>query len=243
VSAIVLMVEGQGDTDASVALARRVLQQVHTRVQSSMYIDKNPLKVGNLTGLLSKNKKKPTEHNNFIRYLQVAGKKPDVSGVLLLLDGDVQKMSDPVYKKNYGDIFCAANAARYLSAAAAQLGAGQRFSFATVFAMQEFESWILAGITKLKGKHFVESCLQISSDMSSIPADLEVHPRDAKSLLKKLSGGTYRETIHQKVFAECPELLLADISARMRSFRRFEHAIEQFVYAQNNRQPVCSPMP
>ena len=49
-------------------------------------------------------------------------------------------------------MFCAANVARRLAKEATRARGGELFSVATVFACQEYESWLIAGVESLAGR-------------------------------------------------------------------------------------------
>ena len=62
---------------------------------------------------------------------------------MLVLDGDIEKVGG----KNL-----AAEVAKLLAGAAMEVGADQTFSVAVVFASQEYETWLIAGVASLAGQ-------------------------------------------------------------------------------------------
>src|SRR5713101_6094292 len=126
---LVLFVEGSGDVNAAPALIKRLLTE--SNAWSSLILAPVPFRVKGWGYLLRENGKE------WIRYLKAAAvdHRP-LGGVLLILDGDI---------KGQG-AFCARNKAWEFSRLAREAGAGSQFSVATVFALQEYETWLIAGI-------------------------------------------------------------------------------------------------
>lgn len=135
---------------------------------------------------------------NFLDYVR---RDPDCGGALVLLDLDDG---------------CPRNEA--LALAQAINGYGLPFPVAVVFAHREFEAWFLASISSIS-YHF-----EFFSDGLSYvgePEDL----RAAKAWLSDQmpAGKIYKETLHQKQFAEVLDLRHA--FAHSRSFRRLYKAV------------------
>ena len=141
--------------------------------------------------------------------------------VLVLLDGDG--------KEDSGKRFCVRDAACFLTRSAQEAGAGKIFSLAVVFARQEFESWLLAG------------CESLYSNLSERDiAALEDAPRDAKKKIRDIKQGRYKEIFDQPEFVKQLDIDL--LSSRMRSFRRFEHALSQLAEAAETGRHICTPV-
>jgi hypothetical protein len=86
-------------------------------------------------------------------------RRPGSEEVLVLIalavvsrfDGDIEKVA--------GKAFCAAAVARSLALEAKHVGAGRTFSVAVVFAIQEFETWLIAGTASLTGRRLPDGRL------------------------------------------------------------------------------------
>jgi|SRR5579884_2625643 len=129
---LVLFVEGEGDVMAAPVLVKRLLTEF--TAWDCLSLDPDPFRLGAVNNLFGK------PEANWIKYLQIAAKGGNLGGVLLLQDGDI------ALKR--GQSFCARDIGRDLSRRAHTTGAGASFSVASVFACQEFESWLIAGIDR-----------------------------------------------------------------------------------------------
>jgi len=109
--------------------------------------------------------------------------------------------------------------------------AGTTFSVAVVFARQEFESWLIAGVPSLAAKYHDE----VGDDFQNV----ETAPRDAKKWIGKRSKGGYKPTQHQAPLAS--ELDIDVAIERLRSFRRLDNAIQEFIDAARSGQHTVSP--
>ena len=132
-------------------------------------LDDDPFRVGSVDKLVKE------DFRNWKRFLGASLKRPNVGGVLLILDGDIEKVG--------GKEFCAAEVAKSLAGAAMHVGAGETFSVAVVFARQEYETWLIAGIASLAGQRLPDGRL-IESNAKAPDGDLEASPRDAKGWLR-----------------------------------------------------------
>ena len=200
---LVLLVEGEGDAAAAPILVKRLLSEY--AAFDLVILDAAPLRVGEYSRV-SKGDFSPWR-----RLLQVAAKRKDCAGCILLLDGDSRTRVDD-------QPFCAMRAARHLAAEARTVGGGSLFSVAIVFACMEFESWLIAGASSLVGKSFSDGRRVIVSQCLEVPSAPEVAPRDAKGWLRSVMGpGGYSPTRDQ---AELTDLV--DLSAiRSRQMRSF----------------------
>lgn len=220
---LVLFVEGEGEETALPILVKRLL--THLNAWNVVTLDPNPFRIGHLAKVI-KDKGK-----HWQRFLAAALKRKDVGGILTVLDGDIATVQK--------ELFCPAIFAKRLAVLSRNVGGGTTFSIAVVFAMQEFESWLIGGFSSLAGKTLEEHRL-ISSNAELPKSDLEQSPRDAKAWFNKAIQGGYSPTRDQAKLTE-----LVDIDSirqqEMRSFQRFESAVKQLVDAISNNQHLVSP--
>lgn len=212
---LVLLVEGDGDVQAAPILLKRLLADYGAF--DVVRLDPHPLRVGEY-GKICRN-----GFSEWHRFLQVAAKRGDLGGCLLMLDGDSRATTA-------GQPFCAQVAARFLANEARKAGGGSLFSVAIVFACMEFESWLIAGAPMLAGKSFADGRKELPERIEAVPADPESAPRDAKGWFRRIMKTGYKPTRDQ---AELTRLLdLPAVRQRgMRSFRRLEHAVKELVEA------------
>ena len=130
--------------------------------------------------------------------------------------------------------------ARSLAERAAGAGAGRLFSLACVFALQEFESWLIAGVESLAGRRLPDGRAGVMAKHPPKPSKIEVAPRDAKGWLDRAMATGYKATTDQEPLTKIVELD-AIRAAGLRSFRRLESAIDDLVDAARNNAPVISP--
>ena len=163
-----------------------------------------------------------------MRYLKTIALNKDLGAVLLLLDGDAKY--HPFHAKEKKP-FCVKEVAVSLAEIAkTQTRAGELFSFAAVFARQEFESWILAGHPDFR------------DSMNGI--DVEEHHRGAKEKIKELSKSTYKETVDQPRYAAEIDLdWMLQRTPKVRSFHRLDHAISEIIDATRTGNHIVSPCP
>jgi hypothetical protein len=216
---LVLFVEGDGDRKAVPALVKRILTEMDA--WNTVRLDPAPFTVGQVTNLVR------NDYADWIRWLKAAAAmRSPLGGILLLLDGDIRRVA--------GEAFCAKRVAAELAKQARQAGAGSLFSVAVVFACQEYESWLIAGIESLAGEYLPDG-------IKPPEGDLEVAPRDAKGWLRHCMESRYRPTVHQKSLTERVDLQ-AIRDRPMRSFRRFESAIAELVTAVRDDVPTTTPV-
>jgi hypothetical protein len=208
---LILFVEGDGEADAVPTLVRRLLTE--RADWDDIFLDHNAFRLGSI-GKLTKQ-----DYRDWKRLLGAALKRPNVGGVLLLLDGDTDRVG--------GTAFCAAVAAKSLAGSAIHAGAGKIFSVAVVFATQEFETWLIAGIRSQAGQRLPDGRL-IHSSATAPAGDLEANPRDAKGWLRDIIDGGYKPTRDQAALTAMVDL--ETIRARkLRSFQRLESAVSVLV--------------
>jgi Domain of unknown function (DUF4276) len=220
---LILFVEGEGEADAVPTLVRRLLTE-----QGDWYdvlLDDSPFRVGSVDKLVK------ADFHDWKRFLRASLKRPNVGGVLLILDGDIAKVA--------GKDFCAAAVAKSLVGAAMHVGAGETFSVAVVFARQEYETWLIAGVASLAGQRLPDGRL-IVSNAKAPDGDLELSPRDAKGWLRAIVEGGYKPTRDQAALTRLVDLEV--IRARkLRSFRRLESAVSSLREAIRCNSPIVSP--
>jgi len=231
---LVLFVEGKGDTAAIPALTRRVLKS--SGADDALFVDAAPFVVKGV-GTLVKN-----DYRDLHRWLSAAGQtRRNIGAVLLVLDGDPDQVpkSWASYRARYNSTdFCPVQAATILADAARSSRAGEAFSLAVVFAMREFEAWLLAGVHSLRNETLAEGRGRVPADASPPEFDIEAK-RDAKGELRKLIPG-YSQTLDQGVLAA--KVDLAAVAQRCKSFRRFQSAIQQLAVAARKGEAIVSPI-
>ena len=223
---LVLCVEGEGDVAAAPLLVKRLLTEL--QAWDCVWLDPNPLRVGGVTSLFGR------KADNWNKKLQLAVERGGVGAVLLLQDGDVGAIP--------GQLFCAATLGRDLSQRRRNVGGGKLFSVASVFARQEFESWLIAGVGSLAGRSLPDGRAGIAAGVVAPPGDLEENPRDAKKWLKQRLPTGYAETTDQVLLTQMVEIK-AIRERGMRSFRRLESALIQLVQAIRTGQHIVTPTP
>jgi Domain of unknown function (DUF4276) len=220
---IVLFVEGEGDATAAPQLVKRLLTEYEA--WDVVIPDNRPFRVGQINKLVK------NDYREWKRKLLASLKRPNVGGVLLLLDGDIKRVGS--------DLFCAATVAQSLAEVARSVGGGSTFSVATVFAMREYESWLVAGVQSFSGKTFPDGRSILPN--ATIPrGNLEETLRDAKGWLKKNIDRGYKQTRDQAILTGWLELQVVR-DREMRSFQRLESALGELVEAIRTGDHVATP--
>ncbi len=222
---IVLHVEGEGESIAVPRLVKRILTE--KQAWDTVTLDPNTFRVGQIHKLLKNN------YAEWKRKLRASLKRKDVGGVLLLLDGDLKMIGK--------EPFCAAQVARSLAAQAVEVGGGTTFSVAIVFARQEYETWLIAGIESFVNQRLPDGRLIAKAPVAPPYEDLEERPRDAKGWLSNVIEGGYKPTRDQAALTDILDFELVR-QRNIRSFRRLESAVEQLVLAIRNRQHLVTPI-
>lgn len=221
---IVLFVEGQGDVDAAPVLISKLLNEQNAFCIASL--DPNPFRVGNAATLIRNGMR------DWCRHLQSARKRDNTAAIILLLDGDLDRVN--------GVDFCPYTVAQLLASKARDLGAGVNFSVAIAFALQEFESWLIAGIESIAGAQLPDGRNGIKAGTVAPVNDLEVAPRDAKKWLSSASHSGYKESRDQVLLTKCIDWELVK-NRPMRSYLRLENAVSQIVNAIRTDTHVATP--
>jgi hypothetical protein len=220
---LILFVEGEGEADAVPTLVKRLLKEKGEWYD--ILLDDSPFRVGSVDKLVKE------DFRDWKRFLGASLKRPNVGGVLLILDGDIAKVG--------GKEFCAAAVAKSLAVAAIPVGAGETFSVAVVVARQEYETWLIAGVASLAGQRLPDGRL-IERNAKAPEGDLEASPRDAMGWLRAIVDGGYKPTRDQAALTRLVDLEV--IRARkLRSFRRLESAVSSLLEAIRCNRPIVSP--
>ena len=220
------MVEGEGDVESAPLITKRLITDYSNEAWNSVFVDEFPIRVGDVTKLVKNG------YSNWRRKLRLCLKRPNLGGVILLLDGDIRRVN--------GVDFCPVNVARVLAKEARGTGAGYLFSLGVTFALQEFETWGIASCESLSGFNFSDG-LGMNKDLAPPNDNLEAAPRNAKGWISdNMTSGSYSETRHQVELAKA--LDFDEIRSRsIRSFARFENSIAQLVSAIASNQHVSTP--
>lgn len=229
---LVIFVEGNGDVAAVPTLAQRVVQKLEA--YDALFVDHEPFRVRGLGTLVKNN------CFDWHRWIGAAGNtRANLGAILLVLDGDLDHVPRPwsLYFDRFGNNFCAYHVAALLGQEARTSRAGNVFSLATVFAMKEFEAWLIAGVEGLRGQLLPEGRGAIPLDASFPGIDVEAE-RDAKRHLRRIVPA-YSETLDQGALAAHVDLDRA--LERCRSFRRFENSIRQLADSVRNGAAMVSP--
>lgn len=220
---IVLFVEGEGEVDAVKFLVSKILTEQNA--WSSVYVDDEPFRVGQVNNLFKE------DFSRWINWLKAAYKRDNVGGILLILDGDIKKVN--------GNNFCHVSVAHELSKAALKAGAAEIFSVAVVFAIKEYESWLLTNLKAFAGKELPDGS-HVKEEPSIPEGNLEEFTRGAKEYLSAQINGSYKPIRHQAFLTKALNLELVR-QADMRSFRRLEKAISELVEAIQTEKPIVTP--
>ncbi len=231
---LVLFVEGKGDIAAVPTLARRVISSIGAH--DALFVDgAEPFRVSGIGPLVKDN------CANWHRWLATAGKtRKDVGAVLLVLDADANRVPGnwASYTTKYKSTdFCPYRVAAMLAHEARASRAGEAFSLAAVFAVQEFEAWLVAGIESLRGITLAERRGIVPAGAAVPPIDIE-SKRDAKGLLESIVRG-YNPSLDQAILAA--KVDLSAVAARSRSFRRLQSALSQLADAVRAGKAIVSP--
>jgi len=230
---LVIFVEGKGDLKAVPTLAERVVQRVGA--YDALFVDHEPFRVSGVGTLVKKN------CFDWHRWLNAAGRtRRNLAAVLLVLDGDLDRVPEtwtPYSDRYRSTDFCPFRVAAMLGQEARSSRAGDAFSLATVFAMREFEAWLVAGVEGLRGLPLPEERGAVPGTAAFPGIDIETK-RDAKGELRAIISG-YSEMLDQGVLAANVDLDRA--LERCRSFRRFENAIRQLADAVRNGAATVTP--
>jgi hypothetical protein len=212
---LVLLVEGDGDVQAVPCLVGRLLTQLPDPLQGQLFLDNAPMRIGGLHQITGK------RQGDLVRHLGNAAKRPKLGAVLLILDGDADRVEDQP--------FCAVEVARTIAQRASAAGAGTRFSFAAVFLRQEYESLLLSVADQLPG---------LKSGVT-LPAAPEETPRDAKGWLHENLADGYNPTHRQLDLTRAVEDWTPVGS--LKCYQRLVHALAELAEAAATSRHLVSP--
>jgi hypothetical protein len=223
---LTLFVEGDGDHEAVPVLIRHFLT-LHN-AWDWLELDPQPVKVGNVAALLRA--RKP----DWRRRLLSTVRSHHPAGVMVLLDGDGNlPRKEP---------FCAGKLGRELCQIARDEGGGTMFSLAAVFAMKEYESWLIGGVESLRGQPLADGRPGIRIDAEAPPGNLEDSPRDAKQWLKNNSDCGYKPTTEQEPLTQLlVKRPFPDRLTDMPSFQRLERALIRLLAGMKTGNHILSP--
>ena len=225
---LVLFVEGDGDVKAVPVLVKRLISAY--QAWDAVELDPDTFQVGEAPNIVATAKGKTIP--NWERWLQAACKRPNLGAILLLVDGDCEKIQ--------GKPFCAKTVAKELAARAAKIGAGNVFSVAVVFATQEFETWLMAGISSLAGVELEHGRAGVKVGVQAPVQNIEAAPRDAKGWLSDQMEMGYKPTLDQTPLTKIVDIDV--IRARnLRSFKRFEDALNAIIAAFRSNKHISTP--
>ena len=228
---LVLMGEGDGDRESLVVLAKKLLAPLSP--WDALQLDPNVITLGDLPALLSSKRQGEHDRGKWLNRLRHAAKRRGFGGALVILDGDAKH-------RVLGEQFCAKRQATQLVEMARTIGAGSVFSLAVVFARQEYESWLIAGVNSLVGKLLKDGMEGVLPETIPPEGDLELAPRDAKRWLSDHMRVKYKPARDQAELTKYLEIELVR-GRGMRSFQRLENAISQLVDSFRSGACVATP--
>ena len=189
------VVEGDGDASALPGLLIRIIQEKYHRYDA--IVAQGRTKVVKANG-------RPKLEGNLERFLAHAQNKPQCGAILVLVDADRD---------------CPVSLARKLTKRCAQIDLNCPVQI--VCANREYESWFLASLNTIRGRHGLPMNAVLSGDAEAV-----LNPK--QWLTDHMpSGQAYKETTHQASFSRLIDLDLACRNSR--SFRRLCHALEQLL--------------
>lgn len=203
-STIVPIVEGWGEVDAAPLLLRRLCERKNIwniKIGS-------PINAHGITNI--------TRANGLERFLEVAKRRAECDGVLVLLDAESDCPREVAEKL--------ATRARHHS---------PHLPTAIVAAKHHYENWLLASSETIAGRSGLQEHLEVIANPESIP--------DPKRWLTNNmpQGRAYKETLDQAPLSQAINIDL--VSQRSRSFRRLEHAMEQLIVCVQSGTAMITP--
>ena len=189
---IVPVVEGDGDAAALPELLVRILREKYNRYD--VFVAQGKTKVVKANGRQNLEKR-------LDKFLGHAQNKPRCGAVLILVDADID---------------CPVTLANQLSQRCDQIST--KCPVQIVCAYRSYESWFLASLDTVKGRHGIPNTATLSDGPEAVP-----NPKQWLSNQMPY-GQAYKETIHQASLSKVIDLDLAHQNSR--SFRRLCHALE-----------------
>lgn len=192
-SRIALVVEGHGEVEAMPVLVRRIADEVG---ESGVEVSR-PIRV-------KRQRIVRDDLNDLERVLRLISSDPEVGGVLIVVDADED---------------CPATLGTQLRSRAEEYVG--HLAVRAVVAKAEYEAWLLAGMSGLRGKR------QIPEDAEEI--DDPEQSQNPKALLKQLNGALYSETIDQPAMTGSFDL--GEARVRSASFDKFYRDVSDLLSA------------
>jgi len=225
----ILLAEGQGEVSAIPVLVRRLLQE--KEACSLLYVDNDVIRRSPSHLIKWSGPGKQPDYSGWLDTLALAARRHEIGAVLAVYDGDAK-----TFPPGSGSRFCAATAAESMAKAAVSAGAGELFSLAVVFAISEYETWLVAGAESLAGRRFEDGRLALPPDVTFPAGDPESH---GKRWLEQHCPG-YRPTRHQAPLTKLLDFQFVR-AKKLRSFTRLEHALDQLIEAVDRGFHVSTP--
>ncbi len=226
---LVLLGEGHGEVSALPVLIRRLLHE--KGAANLLYVDRDVIRTSP-SRLVQWNKdKNQPDHSRWISRVALASRRRDIGGVLAIYDGDPK-----MFPVGSTSLFCAATAAKSMAAAALSVGAGKTFTLSVVFACSEYETWLIAGVESLAGRHLGDGRLVVPSKVKFPAGDPESH---GKRWLEE-NCVNYRPTRDQSALTELLDFQFVRAN-KLRSFTRLEHALDELIEAVAKDKHVSTP--
>ena len=192
---IVPIVEGDGDAAAFPELLARIIQEKYGRYDVFVAQGKSKVVKANSRDKLE---------SRLDKFLLHAQKKPGCRAILILLDADTD---------------CPVTLAQTLAERCEQIGT--KCPVEIVCANRAYESWLLASLQTIVGRHGIP-------ESAALPRTAEEVPNPKTWLSSQMpEGQAYKETTHQASLSRAIDLDTAQINSR--SFRRLCHAVEQLL--------------
>ncbi len=241
---IKLLCEGYSDVEAAPLLVRRLRNDLFRdgSPERSVAIHNSALRVGNYVNLLTAKDGRTELEKKLVLATQKGPERERASGIILLIDGDVlPKIGRNKAAKEPPPIDCPVFAASNLVEIASRAGAGKTFSLAVVFAMQEVETWMIAGASSIQqnDKSYV---YRLRKKTEFPTGNLEEAPRNAKGWLKYNFENGYTETTDLAKLVKLVDI--AQIRGKkLRSFQRIENAVAQICAAVVTGVHIATPQP
>jgi len=226
---LVLLGEGYGEVSALPVLVRRLLREKD--VSGLLYVDRDVIR-GSPSRLIKwdRHSNQP-DFTEWVSRVRLAARRRDVGAILALYDGDAK-----AFPAGSASPFCAATAAKSMAEAAVSAEAGKLFSLAVIFAVTEYETWLVAGVESLAGRRSENGRLALPPNATFPAGDPESH---GKRWLE-LNCPRYRPTLDQAPLTELLDFQVVR-AKKLRSFARLEHALDQLLKAVASGSHVSTP--
>lgn len=226
---LVLLGEGHGEVHALPILVGKILLEKDRN--RTLFVDKDVIRFASSRVLRPDKTRQQPDYTEWIKGVTIAARRSNAGAVLAVYDGDLK-----FFPPGSNSPFCAAITAKSLAAAAAGAGAGKNFSLSVVFACVEYETWLVAGAESFKGRFLSNGRLALSPTAIFPPGDPESH---GKRWLEH-NCPNYRPSRDQSALTELLDLQCVR-SKNLRSFQRFEHALDQLLEAAAGNSHISTP--